>query len=97
MFQKDFFKTYEEEIKKFGMLKKWDDSKVFLLEHPHLCCENAANYLTIKCLNYELEEKHELMGHVARQCVVMQFLLELAKQLMYNPRAPQLISSFFTK
>ena len=35
------------------------------------------------------------MQHVAHQCICMQYLLELAKQLETDPRA--CISSFFTK
>ncbi len=35
----------------------------------------------IQCLNYEMEEKHDLMEHIAHQVIVMQYLLELAKQL----------------
>ena len=35
------------------------------------------------------------MTHVAHQCICMQYLLELAKQLETDPRA--CISSFFTK
>ena len=35
------------------------------------------------------------MAHVAHQCICMQYLLELAKQLETDPRA--CISSFFTK
>jgi cell division cycle protein 37 len=35
------------------------------------------------------------MGHVAHQCICIQYLLELAKQLDTDPRA--CISSFFTK
>ena len=40
-------------------------------------------------------EKRDLMQHVAHQCICMQYLLELAKQLETDPRA--CISSFFTK
>ena len=51
--------------------------------------------LSICKLNVCLSEKHELMAHVAHQCICMQYLLELAKQLETDPRA--CISSFFTK
>lgn len=39
----------------YAMLRKWDDSKQFLLDNRHLCCEDTANYLTIECLNNEME------------------------------------------
>ena len=77
------------------MFQKYDDSKRFLQEHPELVCEETANYLVIQCINYEMEEKHELMAHVAHQCICMQFMLELAKQLDVDPRA--CIGSFFTR
>jgi len=60
-----------------------------------LACEETANYLVLWCLDLEMEGKHELMTHVAHQCICMQYLLELAKQLETDPRA--CISSFFTK
>lgn len=42
-------------------------------------------------------QKHDLMEHIAHQAIVMNFLLELAKELKYSPQAPQLISMFFEK
>lgn len=38
------------------MLRKYDDSQHFLQEHPHLACEETANYLVIWCVNLEVEE-----------------------------------------
>ena len=67
----------------------------FMLERPHLACEETANYLVIQCLNLEMEEKHGAMEQVAHQCICVQYLLELAKQLDVDPRS--CISSFFTK
>merc|ERR1711962_1868287 len=93
---KKFVKENEKQIKEFGMLKKFDDSKRFLMDGmTHLTCDETANYLVIWCLDLEMEEKHELMEHVAHQCICMQYLLELAKQLDTDPRA--CISSFFSK
>lgn len=53
---KQFVKENEKKLKEFGMLKKYDDSKKFLSEHPNLVCENTANYLVIWCINLEMEE-----------------------------------------
>jgi len=92
---RDFVNKNEKEIKAFGWLKKFDDSKAFMLEHPHLACEETANYLVIHCLNLEMENKHEAMQQVAHQCICVQYLLELSKQLDVDPRS--CISSFFTK
>ncbi|CAD7081654.1 unnamed protein product [Hermetia illucens] len=92
---KKFMKDNEALLKQFGMLRKYDDSKRFLMEHNHLVCEDTANYLVIWCINLEMEKKHELMSHVAHQCICMQYILELSKQLDVDPRA--CVSSFFAK
>jgi len=54
--QQKFTKDYEKQIKQFGMLRKYDDSQEYLLQHPHLTCEETANYLVIWCINLEVEE-----------------------------------------
>ncbi|KAL3280992.1 hypothetical protein HHI36_004217 [Cryptolaemus montrouzieri] len=90
-----FIKENEKDLKHFGMLKRYDDSRMFLKSHNHLVCENTANYLVIWCINLEMEEKHELMGHVAHQTICMQYILELAKQLDTDPRA--CVDAFFSK
>lgn len=92
---KDFVDKNEKKIKEFGMLSKWSDCKKFLLDDPNLCCEETANYLTLWCLNLEIEEKHSLMEHVSKQAIAMQYMLELAKQLDVDVRG--CISSFFTR
>uniref|UniRef100_A0A0A1WXT4 Hsp90 co-chaperone Cdc37 n=1 Tax=Zeugodacus cucurbitae TaxID=28588 RepID=A0A0A1WXT4_ZEUCU len=92
---KKFVKENEKFCKQYGMLRKYDDSKRFLQEHLDLVCEETANYLVIWSINLEMEEKHELMAHVAHQCICMQYILELAKQLDVDPRA--CVSSFFSK
>lgn len=93
--QQKFTKEHEKEIKKYGMLRKYDDSQEYLLEHPELACEETANYLVIWCINLEVEEKHDLMAHVAHQTIVMQFILELAKSLDLDPRS--CIRAFFSR
>ncbi|XP_076237413.1 cell division cycle protein 37 [Calliopsis andreniformis] len=91
---KQFVKENEKKLKEFGMLRKFDDSKRFLTDNPQLVCENTANYLVIWCINLEMEEKHDLMEHVAHQCMCMQYILELSKQLDVDPRA--CVASFFS-
>uniref|UniRef100_A0A2R5LG14 Hsp90 co-chaperone Cdc37 n=1 Tax=Ornithodoros turicata TaxID=34597 RepID=A0A2R5LG14_9ACAR len=93
--QKQFVKDNEPLLKKFGMLHKYDDSKRFLLEHPHLACDATANYLVLWCMRLEMDEKHELMAHVAHQCICIQYVLELAKQLDVDTRS--CITPFFSK
>lgn len=92
---KQFVKEQEPLLKQYGMLKRFDDSKRFLMEHTQLTCENTANYLVIWCINLEMENKTELMGHVAHQFICMQFILELSKQLDIDPRG--CVSSFFSR
>lgn len=92
---KEFIKKYEKDIKKFGMLRKYEDSKQFLTENFHLVSEHTSNYLVIWCINLELEDKHELMGHVAHQCICMQYIFELASKLDVDPRST--VSSFFAR
>ncbi|CAL8078395.1 unnamed protein product [Orchesella dallaii] len=91
----NFTKENESLLKQFGMFRKYEDSKRFLQEYPHLVCEDTANYLVIWCINLAVEEKFELMDHVSHQCITMQFLLELAKQLDRDPRT--CVGSYFTK
>jgi len=88
-----FIKENRENIRKFGMLRKWEDSKKFLQENLHLVCEDSANDLVVWCVNLEMEEKHELMEHVAHQVISLQFMLELSKQLDVDPRST--VNTFF--
>lgn len=53
---KQFVKDNEKKLKIFGMLRRYDDSKKFLLDNPQIVCENTANYLVIWCINLEMEE-----------------------------------------
>lgn len=92
---KKFIKENESLIKQYGMLRKFDDSKKFLMQHNLLVHEDTANYLVIWCINLEIEEKHELMTHVAHQCICMQYMLELSRQLKIDPRA--CIAPFFER
>jgi len=92
---KKFIADNEKLLKKYGMMRKYDDSKRFLMEHSQLVSEDTANYLVIWCINLEMEEKRELMAHVAHQCICMQYILELSKQLDVDPRS--CVSSFFAR
>lgn len=92
---KSFIEKYEPNLKHYGMLGKWDDCKVYLMEHPDLVCDEAANYLALWCLNLAMEEKFTLMEHIAKQVISMQYILELAKQLDRDPRS--CVSAFFTR
>ncbi|XP_004066102.1 hsp90 co-chaperone Cdc37-like [Oryzias latipes] len=92
---KTFVEKYAEEIKHFGMLRRWDDSQKYLSDHPHLVCEETANYLVVICIDYEIDEKHALMEQIAHQAIVMQFILDLARTLSIDPRG--CFRQFFSK
>lgn len=55
-YMRAFVKKHESEIKHFGWLSKFDDSKKYLMEHTYLACEETANYLVIQCINLAMEE-----------------------------------------
>ncbi|KAL7055618.1 hypothetical protein AAHC03_022731 [Spirometra sp. Aus1] len=92
---KTFVEKHDKEIKKLGMFRKPVDTQKFLVENPNLVCEETANQLVLWCLDLAMEEKFELMDHVSHQCIVMQFMLELAKSLKCDPRS--CIRPFFAK
>lgn len=54
---RDFVKDNKKLLEQFGMLRRYEDSKKFLLDHAHLACESTANYLVIYCINLEMEKK----------------------------------------
>ena len=82
-----FVDNHEKQVKHFGMLSEYDASRDFLRDNPHLVCEDTASYLTMWCVTLEVEEKTALMERVAHQAIVMQYILELAKQLERDPRS----------
>lgn len=92
---KEFIKANEKQLKQYGMLRKYEDSKKYLRDNHKLVCEDTANYLVIWCIELEMQEKHELMAHVAHQCICMQYILDIAKQLDVDPRA--CLESFFQR
>ncbi|XP_059471121.1 hsp90 co-chaperone Cdc37 [Neocloeon triangulifer] len=84
---KEFTVKNESLLKKYGMLRRFEDSKKLLTDNPQLVCDETSHYLLIWCINLEMEEKSSLMEHVAHQCICMQFILELAKHMKVDPRA----------
>ncbi|XP_043106275.1 hsp90 co-chaperone Cdc37-like 1 isoform X2 [Puntigrus tetrazona] len=81
-----FVQRNEELLKHFGMLRRWDASQRFLAEYHHLICEETANYLILWCFRLQAEQKEALMEQVAHQAVVMQFILEMARNAQQDPR-----------
>uniref|UniRef100_A0A3B5L6E1 Hsp90 co-chaperone Cdc37-like 1 n=1 Tax=Xiphophorus couchianus TaxID=32473 RepID=A0A3B5L6E1_9TELE len=83
---KTFLQKYEQELRHFGMLRRWDDSQRFLSHMPQLICEETANFLVLWCIRLQQEGKEALMEQVAHQAVVMQFILEMASNSQQDPR-----------
>lgn len=54
---RNFIKDNKKIVEQFGMLRRYEDSRKFLLDHSHLACEATANYLVIWCINLEMEKK----------------------------------------
>lgn len=82
-----FVENHEQEVKCYGMLSDYDDSRDYLRDQPHLVCEDTASYLTMWCVTLQVEGKTSLMKRVAHQAIVMQYILQLAKQLDRDPRS----------
>ena len=60
IFQTQFFEQNEELLQTYGKLHGLKASEEYLLEHPHLCSEYTANYLTIEALNLAIDNKVSL-------------------------------------
>lgn len=54
---RSFVKDNKKILEEFGMLRRYEDSRKYLLDHSHLACEATANYLVIWCINLEMEKK----------------------------------------
>lgn len=70
---REFIKQNEKDLKHFGMLRRYEDSRQFLKSHHHLVCENTANYLVIWCINLEMEEVIFLRFFFVLQIVIFFF------------------------
>lgn len=92
-----FFAANDILLKEYGNLRSLEASEKFLLEYPHLASDFSANFLTIEALNYAMEFKDDEMSAYARQCIIIQYLLELAKTLGALPTNINVIKSFFKK
>ena len=90
-----FVENNEKKIKAFGMLADYSSSSDFLRDNPDLVCDETASYLTMWCVTLQVEEKTALMERVAHQAIVMQYILELAKQLTCDPRS--CVTGFFKR
>lgn len=92
---RDFVKKNEKLCKEYAMISKFEDCKVFLQQHQDLVCEESSNYLTMWCLNLEIEGKHDLMTYISRQVISLHYILELSKQMNIDPRG--CVVAFFSR
>ncbi|CAI5442278.1 unnamed protein product [Caenorhabditis angaria] len=92
-----FCEENESLLQTYGRLVGLKATEAYLAEHPHLACEYSANYLTIECLNLAIDRREEEMCLLSEQCIVMQYLLELSKNLRADPTNTNMQKSFFKK
>lgn len=93
--QRKYTAQHAKELKTFGMMTKIDESQKYLVDHPFLVNEKAANFLAIWCIDLQVEKKYALVEIVSHQTMLLQFILELAKTLKVDPR--NCFISFFEK
>ena len=48
------------------MLKRYEDSKNYLMANLDLVCEDTANYLVVWCIDLEIEEVNAFSLYIAR-------------------------------
>ncbi len=77
------------------MLGKYEESHKFLRENMDLVCEHLGSYLIVWAIDLQVEGKMELVKRVAHQCIVTQYIMELAKSMKIDPRA--CVDAFFAR
>lgn len=96
--KEDDYKTFVEKnsalLDKFASLTL-SASEEWLMEHHKLLHENSTGYMLLKMLDLEMAGKTKAMTAIARQYLVMQNILDLAKQIKSDPRAT--IKPFFVR
>ncbi|GMR37077.1 hypothetical protein PMAYCL1PPCAC_07272, partial [Pristionchus mayeri] len=92
-----YFEDHESKLKTFSRIEGLGKAEEYMLEYPLLASEYAVNWVTIEALNLAIEEKDKEMCVVAEQCIVLQYLLELAKSLRAEPTNTNMIKNFFKK
>lgn len=92
-----YFDDNETLLRKYALLKNFDQCEKYLLEYPHLCSEFATSFLTIEALNLAIEQRDDEMSFYAANCITIQYLLELAKSLNAPGSNERVIKMFFKK
>ena len=85
------FKDYNYECF-FYLPETWPDETCIVYCHGDV----ITCYLKTITMNvFFIYQKHDLMKHVSHQCIVMQFILELARSLKTDPRS--CVRAFFSR
>eukprot|EP00124_Ichthyophonus_hoferi_P002141 Ihof_evm2s135 gene=Ihof_evmTU2s135 len=93
--QSKFMKENKEAIRHYALLTNNEDTEKYLMEHQHLVCDATANYLVVWAVDLQVEEKPAMVAKVAKQTILMQYLLEIAKGA--SKQRGQIITGFFSK
>lgn len=92
----EFIEQYEPQIKEFAFHSKFEDCRQYLLSNPNIVCEHTLDYMSLWCMQLEIDKKHSLLEHVLRQTVMIQMILDLAKTASnIDPRS--CLPTFFTR
>ncbi|CAI4226399.1 unnamed protein product [Auanema sp. JU1783] len=92
-----FINKHESELSTYCHLKDLSASRDYLIEHPHLVNNYAADFITLEALNYAIKEEEENLVTLSKQGIIIQYIIEIAKQLKTKPDHPNVVRNFFTK
>lgn len=90
-----YVKSYQGLLKMFGKIRPFKESQDFLERHTDLLNEHATGFLLLWCLELEMDGKTDEMKEVARQQMLLQYVLDLAKSMHADPRSA--LRPFFSK
>jgi len=90
-----YVKSYDGLLRMYGKIRPFKESQQFLERHTDLLNEHATGFLLLWCLELEMEGKTDDMKEVARQQMLLQYVLDLAKSMHADPRSA--LRPFFSK
>merc|ERR1712228_108317 len=93
----NFVEENTDNLREFATMEDMSEVQKFLNKNPDMICETCGNFLTIFSIDLAQEKKWDLFEKVTKQAVVMQFILEMAKNAKMHPTEPKLLYAFFYK
>ena len=90
-----YVKSYDGLIKMYGKLRTMKESQAFLQRHTDLLHEHATGRLLLWTLELEMDGKTAEMEIVARQQMLLQYVIDLAGAMKRDPR--EALVPFFRK